>query len=325
MKKFKVLAAAAAVVMGAMSSVGTTMVVGAGAYAVIGAATATMGVTSAQARSVSRSSSSTSSRSVSPSPAKAAPSYTAPAVAPKPAVSNTSTLGTNSSRVPAASTTTNGATNTNNLRPVTPKPAVPTSASASVAPKPMSPPTLSPDRSRIGMNAGKTAPRYVPNSGMTRTWNSTPAQRANNGSFVKPLLIGAAAGLGTAMLYDWLTSPSSTVTTTTAPNVSATTGAVATNEHSTSSISSSGTNLQIVKPAAEFKKFEGSEIPEKYKEIMKKQNLSIEAHEGATEYSKKIKTKSGAEVNIDVGEYPVLVIYMNSEGKPAEALFMPMK
>lgn len=281
MKKIKTIAGSAVIAASAIAGMGGTAITGIAGYAAVALATTSVGVADAEARRMGGSSFSRSSSS-----------------------SSSRALGSNSSRAATAN------------KPVTPAP------TPSVAPKPVatSPATSS---SMIG---SKVAPKpavatrpMATSRPVARTWNTTPAQRVSNGSMVKPLLIGAAAGIGGAMLYDWLTSPSTSTTTTT------TTSTGAENNASSGTTATAGSNLQIVNPAAEFKKFEGSEIPEQYQEIMKKQGLSVEAKTGnITEYAKKLKTKSGVEFTVDVAELPVLVVYVNEEGKPAEALFMPI-
>ena len=288
--KIKTLAGTVAMVFGmvgsTMMTAGSSVVLGAVGYTAVAVATTTTGVADAQARSsTSRSYSGSSSRSTYSAPKpKPAPSYTAPK--PSPAVTS------NSSRGKAATT---------------PAPA----AAKPVAPAPSS------------MNAtnNRVMPtRYSSTPPVNRSWNTTPAQRVSNGSMIQPLLIGAAAGIGGAMLYDWITSPSTTSTTADAATSGASTAST-----STAATTDSSTSLQVVQPTANFKKFEGSQIPEKYQEVMKKQGLTIEPKQGeVTEYSKKIKIKDGLEITVDIAELPVLVVYVNEAGKPSEALFMPI-
>lgn len=275
--------------------IGSTVLTGAAGYAAVAVATTSMDVASAQARSsVSRSyssRSSSSSRSV----------FSTPKPAPKPApVVNNSSRGKAPTAVAPAT-----------KQVATPTPA-PKPATQSMIGSNVSKPTVTPSR------VTRPATRYSSTPPVNRTWYSSPAQRASNGSIVQPLLIGAAAGIGGAMLYDWLTAPSHSVTTTT------TTAPSSTQKDVVSAENHDG-GLKVVKPTANFKKFEGSEIPEKYQEVMKKQGLTIEPKKGdVTEYSKKIKVKDGVEINVDVAELPVLVVYVNEAGKPSEALFMPI-
>ena len=297
--KIKTLASAAAMVLGvagaSVMSIGSTALVGAAAYTAVAVTTTTTGIADAEARRRSSSSRSSSSRS----------SYSAPKpahVAPKPAAS---AVGNSSRGAPVASS--------NVAKPATPAPA----ASSSMIGKNVSKPAVATTSRTTPARAAPT--RYSSTPPVNRTWNTNPAHRASNGSIMQPLLIGAAAGIGGAMLYDWLSSPSTSSTTTTtsaAAHVGADTAA-------TSSANEGG--LKVVAPTANFKKFEGSQIPEKYQEVMKKQGLSIEPKQGdVTEYSKKVKIKDGIEITVDVAELPVLVVYVNEAGKPSEALFMPM-
>lgn len=154
------------------------------------------------------------------------------------------------------------------------------------------------------------APKRSFSPPVNRTWHSSPAQRVSNGSIVRPLIIGAAAGIGASMLYDWITRP--TVHTETI-------------HQQIAPPQTQAGGLQVIKPNNEFKKFEGSEIPLQYQEVMKKQGIALEPKEGKiTEYSKKIKTKSGTEFVVDIADLPVLVVYINEAGKASEALFVPI-
>lgn len=280
-----------------MMTAGSSVVLGAVGYTAVAVATTTTGVADAQARrSTSRSYSGSSSRSTYSAPKpKPAPSYTAPK--PSPAVTS------NSSRGKAATT---------------PAPA----AAKPVAPAPSS--MIGRNVSKPNATNNRVMPtRYSSTPPVNRSWNTTPAQRVSNGSMIQPLLIGAAAGIGGAMLYDWITSPSTTSTTADAATSGASTASTAST--STAATTDSSTSLQVVQPTANFKKFEGSQIPEKYQEVMKKQGLTIEPKQGeVTEYSKKIKIKDGLEITVDIAELPVLVVYVNEAGKPSEALFMPI-
>lgn len=282
--KIKRMVGAMAMIVG---MIGSTVVAGAGSYAAVAVATTSLGVSSAQARSSVSISRSSSSRS----------SFSAPKPAP---VVNNSSRG----KAPVA-----------------------------VAPKPVSTPVPAKPatQSMIGSNVSKpkavAAPtrvtraptRYSSTPPVNRTWHTNPVQRANNGSMIQPLLMGAAAGIGGAMLYDWLTAPSKSVTTTT------TTAAPTNSPQDVAGAENHEGGLKVVKPTVNFKKFEGSEIPEKYQEVMKKQGLTIEPKKGdVTEYSKKLKMKDGVEINVDVAELPVLIVYVNEAGKPSEALFMPI-
>lgn len=285
--KIKTLAGTVAMVFGmvgsTMMTAGSSVVLGAVGYTAVAVATTTTGVADAQARrSTSRSYSGSSSRST----------YSAPK--PSPAVSS------NSSRGKAATTPA----------PVATKP---------VAPAPSS--MIGRNVSKPNATNNRVMPtRYSSTPPVNRSWNTTPAQRVSNGSMIQPLLIGAAAGIGGAMLYDWITSPSTTSTTADAATSGASTAST-----STAATTDSSTSLQVVQPTANFKKFEGSQIPEKYQEVMKKQGLTIEPKQGeVTEYSKKIKIKDGLEITVDIAELPVLVVYVNEAGKPSEALFMPI-
>ena len=285
--KIKTLAGTVAMVFGmvgsTMMTAGSSVVLGAVGYTAVAVATTTTGVADAQARrSTSRSYSGSSSRST----------YSAPK--PSPAVSS------NSSRGKAATTPA----------PVATKP---------VAPAPSS--MIGRNVSKPNATNNRVMPtRYSSTPPVNRSWNTTPAQRVSNGSMIQPLLIGAAAGIGGAMLYDWITSPSTTSTTADAATSGASTAST-----STAATTDSSTSLQVVQPTANFKKFEGSQIPEKYQEVMKNQGLTIEPKQGeVTEYSKKIKIKDGLEITVDIAELPVLVVYVNEAGKPSEALFMPI-
>ncbi len=312
--KIKTLAGTVAMVVGmvgsTMMTAGSSVVLGAVGYTAVAVATTTTGVADAQARrSTSRSYSGSSSRSTYSAPKpKPAPSYTAPK--PSPAVTS------NSSRGKAATT---------------PAPA----AAKPVAPAPSS--MIGRNVSKPNATNNRVMPtRYSSTPPVNRSWNTTPAQRVSNGSMIQPLLIGAAAGIGGAMLYDWITSPSTTSTTadaatsgastaSTSITADAATSGASTASTSTAATTDSSTSLQVVQPTANFKKFEGSQIPEKYQEVMKKQGLTIEPKQGeVTEYSKKIKIKDGLEITVDIAELPVLVVYVNEAGKPSEALFMPI-
>lgn len=298
--KIKTLAGTVAMVFGmvgsTMMTAGSSVVLGAVGYTAVAVATTTTGVADAQARrSTSRSYSGSSSRSTYSAPKpKPAPSYTAPK--PSPAVTS------NSSRGKAATT-----------------PAPAPAAAKPVAPAPSS--MIGRNVSKPNATNNRVMPtRYSSTPPVNRSWNTTPAQRVSNGSMIQPLLIGAAAGIGGAMLYDWITSPSTTSTTADAATSGASTAST-----STAATTDSSTSLQVVQPTANFKKFEGSQIPEKYQEVMKNQGLTIEPKQGeVTEYSKKIKIKDGLEITVDIAELPVLVVYVNEAGKPSEALFMPI-
>lgn len=310
--KIKTLASAAAMILGvagaSVMSIGSTALVGAAAYTAVAVTTTTTGIADAEARRSSSSRSSFSSRSSS-----SRSSYSAPKpayVAPKPAASP---VGNSSRGAPVASS--------NVAKPATPAPA----ASSSMIGKNVSKPAVATTSRTLPSRTtpARAAPtRYSSTPPVNRTWNTNPAQRASNGSIMQPLLIGAAAGIGGAMLYDWLSSPSTSSTTTTT-SAAAPVGAAGADTAAASSATEGG--LKVVAPTANFKKFEGSQIPEKYQEVMKKQGLSIEPKQGdVTEYSKKVKIKDGVEITVDVAELPVLVVYVNEAGKPSEALFMPM-
>lgn len=311
--KIKTLASAAAMVLGvagaSVMSIGSTALVGAAAYTAVAVTTTTTGIADAEARRSSSSRSSFSSRSSS-----SRSSYSAPTPAPKPAYvapkPAASAVGNSSRGAPVASS--------NVAKPATPAPA----ASSSMIGKNVSKPAVATTSRTLPSRTtpARAAPtRYSSTPPVNRTWNTNPAQRASNGSIMQPLLIGAAAGIGGAMLYDWLSSPSTSSTTTT------TSAAAPVGADTAAASSANEGGLKVVAPTANFKKFEGSQIPEKYQEVMKKQGLSIEPKQGdVTEYSKKVKIKDGIEITVDVAELPVLVIYVNEAGKPSEALFMPM-
>lgn len=202
-----------------------------------------------------------------------------------------------------------------------PKPATP---APSVTPKPATPS----QPSMIGSKVTTPAPAVTPKPSMAttrpairrsavppvnRTFSSSPAQRASAGSMVQPFLMGVGGAIAGTMLVNWLTAPSAQAAT--AP----TDKAVASTDTKTSN------GLNIVKPQADFKIFEGANIPAEFQEKMKANGVTVEPKQGSvTEYSKTIKVKGGIDVKVDVAELPVLVVYMNEAGKVTHDLYMPI-
>lgn len=148
---------------------------------------------------------------------------------------------------------------------------------------------------------------------VNRTFNSTPAQRASAGSMVQPFLMGVGGAIAGSMLMNWLMAPSAQAAT---PSAAPATDAVAKQDTG---------GLNIVKPAANFKVFEGANIPAEFQEKMKANGVTVEPKQGqVTEYSKTIKVEGGIDVKIDVVDLPVLVVYKDITGKPAHDLYMPL-
>lgn len=203
-----------------------------------------------------------------------------------------------------------------------PKPATPT-PTPSVAPKP-----ATPAPSMIGSKVSTPAPSVAPKPAMAtarpairrsaippvnRSFSSTPAQRSSAGSMVQPFLMGMGGAIAGTMLVNWLTAPSAQAATAPTEKAVAPADTAATG------------GLNIVKPQADFKVFEGANIPAEFQEKMKANNVTVEPKQGTvTEYSKTIKVKGGIDVKIDVAELPVLVVYVNEAGKPAHDLYMPI-
>lgn len=291
MKKFKNFGVMALVAGSAIaSSMGTvtiTAVASVAGYTALAVATTQTGLADAEARRATRS----SSRSTFSRPSSAPAATPSPKPTPAPAQASSVNRATPATPATPASASKIGS----NVRPATATRAVPATP--------------------------RTMARATPP--LNRTWHSTPAQRASNGSSIQPFLLGAAAGVGGAMLVNWMMSPSDTPA---APASTSATSASATEATSNQAVNTTaGSKMEIVKPAADFKRFEGSQIPKEYQEIMAKNNLSILPKEGdVVEYSKQIEVKGGAKINVDVAELPVLVVYLNKDGKPAEALFMPI-
>lgn len=146
-----------------------------------------------------------------------------------------------------------------------------------------------------------------------RTFNSTPTQRASAGSMVQPFLMGVGGAIAGSMLMNWLMAPSAQAAT---PSAAPATDAATKQDTG---------GLNIVKPAANFKVFEGANIPAEFQEKMKANGVTVEPKQGqVTEYSKTIKVEGGIDVKIDVVDLPVLVVYKDTAGKPAHDLYMPL-
>lgn len=201
--------------------------------------------------------------------------------------------------------------------PVTTQRATPTPA-----PSPVASPRAAPAQqsSMIGSNV-RPATAAAPAPMMSRsaippanrTFNSSPAQRASAGSMVQPFLMGVGGAIAGSMLMNWLMAPSAQAA---APNTAPATDAAAKQDTG---------GLNIVKPAANFKVFEGANIPAEFQEKMKANGVNVEPKQGQiTEYSKTIKVEGGIDVKVDVVDLPVLVVYKDISGKPAHDLYMPL-
>ena len=186
-----------------------------------------------------------------------------------------------------------------------PQPATPAPSSIGSNVKPASAPTAtSPAKPFFSSSRSSVPP-------VNRTYHSTPAQRSSAGSMVGPFLMGAGGAIAGSMLYSWLTSPTAGAAHAATPPEAAATPAK--------------DGLNIIKPEAKFKIFEGANIPAEFQTKMKANGVTVEPKTGAiTEYSKTIKVKGGVDVKIDVAELPVLVVYENEAGKPTHDLYMPM-